>query len=71
MAQLVLYMGEKYIKEETDTEVILTEVGKNNSKDMTMILSFTKDKELSDKSKYEASKKIYRSIMNNLYKELE
>lgn len=64
--KLILYNGEKFFQEETETEVILTQLEPKH-KQRRVVLVFTKDEEESNRNKAEFAKMIKKKIIDDYY----
>lgn len=65
--QTVTYRGKEWIKQETETSVILTSLEKKNGK--KVILEFTKDNQLSDIAIENTKEILRKAIIENHFKE--
>jgi hypothetical protein len=64
--ETITYRGKEWIKEETETSVILTSLEKKNGR--KVILEFTKDEEKSDQAIENFKEIMRKSIIDNLYR---
>ncbi|MDC7781844.1 hypothetical protein [Priestia megaterium] len=62
--ELVLFRGKRYMKEETETETILTSVDKGKA-DRNTVFVFTKDAEHSDKTMETVSRMISKTLITS------
>ncbi|MBX9999596.1 hypothetical protein H7S55_05425 [Priestia aryabhattai] len=62
--ELVLFRGKRYMKEETETETILTSVDRGKGGRNTVFV-FTKDAELSEKTMDTVSRMISKTLITS------
>lgn len=65
---IVLYLGRRFVKTETDSEIILTSEEKDESNKKTTLI-FTKDKNLHNETTTTIKDMIKKSILSNYYQQ--